>query len=127
MNKELTNKLFNKYPKIFAQKNLPMSESLVCFGFEHGDGWYDILDNLCEKIQQHVDESGCSQVEAVQMKEKYGGLRFYVHGGDKYIDDLIYQAEEESYETCEACGSKENVTSEGSWITTLCQKCRNKS
>ena len=59
MNKELTNKLFDKYPKIFAQKNLPMSESLVCFGFEHGDGWYDILDNLCEKIQQHVDESGC--------------------------------------------------------------------
>ena len=97
----------------------------MCWGFEHGDGWYSIIYNLSEKITK-LDPT----VEAVQVKEKFGGLRFYIgpvkieHSKEVY--DAIDQAEDESFKTCEVCGSKENVTTEGSnWIKTLCEKCRN--
>ena len=50
MNKQLIQQLFDNYPKIFIQKDLPPSESLMCFGFEHGDGWYWLVDHLCNAI-----------------------------------------------------------------------------
>lgn len=56
MKPELENKLFEKYPKIFRQKDLPPNQSCMCFGIECGDGWYKILDVLCQAIQWKVDE-----------------------------------------------------------------------
>lgn len=57
MNKKPQEKLFKKYPKIFQDKDKLMSETCMCWGIEHGPGWYDILDNLCSLIQSHVDNS----------------------------------------------------------------------
>ena len=95
MKKELEDKLFEKYPKIFRQKDLPMNETCMCWGFECGDGWYNILDILCKQIQWHIDKNlkedeleGNVQVEATQVKEKFGGLRFYYHGGNDFINGL---------------------------------------
>ena len=123
MEKKL-NSLFKKYPKIFRQKDLPMTETCMCWGIECGDGWFDIISTLCENIQKYVDETGCPQVEAVQVKEKFGGLRFYVYNSDDFVENLINQAETESYQTCERCGTKNDVITKGSWITTLCGSCR---
>jgi hypothetical protein len=55
MNAELQNKLYEKYPKIFEQKDLPMTQTAMCWGISCGDGWYNIIDNLCNEIQQLVD------------------------------------------------------------------------
>lgn len=97
----------------------------MCWGIECGDGWLGIIDDLCEKIQNHVDKTGITQVEATQVKEKYGGLRFYINFGDDYIDNLIDIAEEESLKTCEICGSKKDVScTGGSLVTTRCADCR---
>ena len=63
-------------------------------------------------------------VLALQIKEKFGTLRYYVYGGDSYAHNAIRKAEDESYNTCEKCGSKENVETKGSWLKTLCNKCR---
>ena len=51
MNKENQDKLFEKYPKIFRQKDLSMDQTCMCWGIECGDGWYPILDALCAEIQ----------------------------------------------------------------------------
>jgi hypothetical protein len=59
----------------------------------------------------------------VQVKEKYGGLRFYVNGGNVDTDKLISEAEALSYEICEVCGKKGKPNEDG-WISTLCKKCR---
>lgn len=61
------------------------------------------------------------QVEAVQVKEKFGGLRFYINGGDKHIWALVDFAEAMSYRVCEICG-KPGKTREGGWILTLCDE-----
>ena len=123
MKKELDEKLCEAFPKIFAQRGLPMNETCMCWGFECGDGWYQLIYNLCDKIQKHCDEAGF-QVEAVQVKEKFGGLSFYVGSADDFVFDLINKAEEESYKICEDCGSEEFVdVRSGGWIRTLCDEC----
>ena len=64
-----------------------------------------------------------AQVEAVQIKEKFGGLRFYTHGGDDLVQGMIWLAESMSYNICEECGSTNNVTQTKGWIISMCEDC----
>jgi len=68
------------------------------------------------------DEYSGSYPKATQVKEKYGGLRFYMTCGNDEIYSLIQKAEELSYKTCEECGSPGEERG-GSWINTLCDNC----
>jgi len=120
---ELQNALFKKYPEIFAGKDKSIIESLIPFGLECGDGWAGIIDTLCKLIQEYVSDHKGYQTEAVQVKEKYGGLRFYINGGNDYVDGLITFAERLSYMTCEQCGSTDGVTQTKGWVYTLCRQC----
>jgi hypothetical protein len=61
------------------------------------------------------------QVIAVQVKEKFGTLRFYVYGGDDTTHNYIALAEITSGVTCEICG-KSGSSSSGGWIKTLCKE-----
>jgi hypothetical protein len=111
MSPELDKKLCEKYPKIFVKRNASPSSTAMCWGFQCGDGWYDIIDYLCEKLQELSDRTG-EQVVASQVKEKFGTLRFYVESETREAFDLIRQAEEDSEITCEVCGQP------GTWRTT---------
>ena len=120
MRKELQDKIFEKYPKLYRQKDLDMKQTAMCWGISCGDGWYNIIDNLSSTIQNRVDwlngegyhdyrndlpeDHVKITIEAVQVKEKYGGLRFYINQSDSYIDGAISFAEHLSYKTCETCG-----------------------
>ena len=126
MKKELQDKLFQKYPKIFRQKNLSMQETCLCWGLECGDGWYKIIDLLCELLQWDIDNNKYPQIEATQVKEKYGGLRFYTNGENEHQSGQISYACNLSEITCEECGSMENVTQTTGWIVTLCSDCLKK-
>lgn len=57
MREELDNELCTKYPKIFRDRHAPMSRTCMCWGFEHGDGWYNIIDMMCANIQHHINWS----------------------------------------------------------------------
>ena len=50
MNKKHTERIFNDFPEIFAGRDKPIPESLLLFGFECDDGWYDLVYNLCKKF-----------------------------------------------------------------------------
>jgi len=54
MNSDLQQQLYDKYPLIFSQKDQPMTVTAMCWGITTGDGWYQILDNVCFLIQQRV-------------------------------------------------------------------------
>lgn len=118
MSPELEKKLYAKYPSLFRQKDLPMSQTLMCFGFEVGDGWYDIINNLCKTLTNH---NSAKPIEAVQVKEKFGTLRFYVNYHDEFVDGAIDMAENMSATTCEVCGKRGRSTDSG-WIQTLCDE-----
>jgi hypothetical protein len=126
MKKELDEYLVKTYPKIFADRYSDMKTTAMCWGFECNDGWYEIINTLCLNIQNYLDnDPNIPQVIASQVKEKFGGLRFYINGGDEYIYKLISNAEKLSYQTCEDCGSREKVGQTKGWIITLCEKCAN--
>ena len=57
MSPELDKKLCEKYPKIFSLRYGDMKDTAMCWGFEHDDGWYNIIDRLCANIQSHIDWS----------------------------------------------------------------------
>ena len=102
----------------------------MCWGFECGDGWYNILNLLMSNIQHHIDwknkkEQVVPQVTLDQVKEKFGTLRFYYTGGDEYIRGLVSMAESMSAVTCESCGNPGKQT-HGGWIKTTCKPCEDK-
>jgi hypothetical protein len=132
LKKELQEKIFEAYPNIFRQKDLPQTQTAMCRGISCGDGWYTIINELCANIQNHVinenrnnPEEDNMICEALQVKEKFGGLRFYIHGGDDFIKGLVSLAESLSYRTCSECGNKstQNKKNRG-WVHTLCDTCR---
>ena len=119
MRADLQERLFKKYPKLFRQVDLPVEQSLMSFGIECGDGWYELIDDLCSKLQ-HYD------VEAVQVKEKFGTLRFYLDYYPEGVDQLVEEAEERSSTICEYCGKSGRTVNIGNWLYTVCEECKRK-
>lgn len=131
MKKELDSYLVEKYPKIFINRYGDMKKTAMCWGFEHNDGWFWLLDQLCESIQEYIDTNNkyrekdkqISQVVATQVKEKYGTLNFYFTGGDDYINGMIRMSENMSSNICEFCGSTEEIGTTQGWVYTICKNC----
>jgi hypothetical protein len=126
MKQEFDELLCARYPKLMVNRQKTMQETCMYWGFECGDGWFDILDQLMANIQKHIDlkeRQGLSvpQVTVDQVKEKFGTLSFYYTGGDEYISGLISMASSMSGVTCESCGKPGKQTG-GSWIKTRCEE-----
>ena len=129
MKKELDELLVTKYPKIFRDRHGSMLETAMCWGFDCNDGWFWLLDSLCSSIQSYIDNNPhlkITQVVTTQVKEKFGGLRFYYIGGDETINGMVWLAEHQSYNICEQCGSTSEVGSTDGWIYTRCKSCAEK-
>lgn len=82
---------------------------------EAGDGWFRLIYDLCEQIQKHADEKGLNLL-ALQVKEKFGGLRFYIRGADEHIGALIDEAERKSFTICEVCGEPGERRTSCGWV-----------
>jgi hypothetical protein len=129
MDKENTETLIRDFPILYRGHKDSPSKSLMCFGFECGDGWFQLIYDLSKQISEI-----CPRVKAMQVKEKFGTLRFYVENVQSDKADLIYgvieKAEVKSGIICELCGDDKTPTrktSKGSnWIRTLCEECRRK-
>lgn len=120
MSPELDAFLCSKFPKIFADRRADCKSTAMCWGFECDDGWFNIIYGLCLQIQNYCDaHPEVEQVTAMQVKEKFGTLRFYIFGGNDFIDKLIGEAEELSSYTCEVTGWEGNLFSKNGWLKTL--------
>lgn len=123
------------------------------FGIDTGDGWYELLYDMCKEIAQ-VLEAAEKPVHIVvdQIKEKYGTLRFYYHfegakpqiqtsdfidsgsirtmpeRDDVYqkISEIVQKYEDKSGKVCETCGCQGAVREDLQWIQTLCDTCYSK-
>lgn len=193
MKTELEKKLLTKYPQFFTTDRKiyigekPMQEEVqellnqeemvlpIQFGFECGDGWYMLLDELMADIENRIKNvnrwrktgkhkykflekwsynlrihSGYKQkfrkrlgewiektapriylppltIQIDQIKEKFGGLRFYYSGGDDEIAGMVSLAENLSYHICESCGNTKDIGYTKGWITTMCKECYEKN
>jgi hypothetical protein len=116
MNKENSQYLVTNFPTLYQDYGGDMKITCMAWGFECGDGWFELLKELSEKIESH-------EAVAAQVKEKFGGLRFYLRGGaTDEVWSHVEAAEEKSYETCEVCGQPGSLRGKG-WVQTLCDGC----
>lgn len=93
------------------------------WGLSVGDGWVPLLRDLIIKLEARASKTTIPLV-VVQVKEKFGGLRFYTHNGDGFDQDDIRAAEGLSFKTCEWCGTKGGPdTTNTGWMLTLCPPC----
>ncbi len=123
MNQSNTELLFKKYEKLFEPEDVRNNPQLscMCWGFECGDGWFDLVDRALAKL---AALPGITTVE--QVKEKYGGLRLYLRSTEDAAYTIEDEAEEESLSICEACG-KPGKRNDGGWLSVRCDACRGES
>lgn len=92
---------------------------------ETEDGWNDFLYSVCDIIERHIshiDEKEQLDCFAVQIKSKFGGLRFYMSNHDPYISGVIDLAEKLSFKICEECGEPAKCQCINRWYVTVCDK-----
>jgi len=123
MNGKNTKYLLKTYPKLYVQYYWDKMETCMCWGFDIGEGWFKLIDRLSQRITK-LDPTG--QIQAVQVKEKFGGLRFYINGAPPEIAaklrTLINTAEEKSFHLCQECGKKGKLRDDAGWYITLCER-----
>ncbi len=100
-----------KVPGFVTYRGYSRTQALASVGL----GWAKLINKLFDgKPKDTV---------VIQVKEKFGGLRFYTSGSTEQFENLIREAEDESYITCEICGDPGKLNQDRSWIKTLCPKC----
>ena len=120
MKLELQAELYRRYPKFFRKpgkrfigpETIPdlmerLQDDVAPFderGIECGDGWFSIVDRLCGACESEIEtliSQGVAQEywpRVAQIKEKFGGLRFYVNGPlSSPLQALIQQVENEAH------------------------------
>jgi hypothetical protein len=114
----MTKEEFNKYligigglERTYREYKGPIIES----GWV-GEGWNDLLKNLIDELLQLGWDKRVNQI-----KEKFGGLRFYVENTPVNGHDVIDKYEKLSYSVCETCGNA-GVLRAGKWLKTRCDE-----
>ena len=120
MNQENSADLMAIYPALFSGQD--PREPFPMFGFECGDGWFELLKECIENIKAICERDGLN-VKTRQIKEKYATLRFYIDNHFHDIDEAIEHAERRSAETCEACGQPGIIRKKGYWVYVSCEAC----
>ena len=109
MSPENTQKLFDTFPDLYRDRNLSKHESSMAWGFEFGDGWFDIVWHLSQAIENEARSRGVQAQSkdwprAIQVKQKAGFLIFHLAEDNDASNALIKQANLACQSVCEICG-----------------------
>jgi len=96
MSPELEQVLVDTYPNFFRGKNEPLTQNLMAFGCECGDGWYELIDTFCKLASNKLKHARYIRLKPqfktpdvefekyiapdfkfIQVKEKYATIRLY--------------------------------------------------
>lgn len=109
---EKEQKIFNKYPEIFRNTNLSVKQSCMAWGLDCPTQWFDKIEFACSLLNNLSFRGTKAEFIAVQVKEKFGELRFYydldfaeegydeanVKYIEKFVELIIDNTEKECYE-----------------------------
>jgi hypothetical protein len=114
------NELKDKCPNLFNAELLNEKRCATVRYIETKEGWDNIIETACTKIEAlNIEGLLC-----VQIKEKFGGLRLYCNFETPEVSKIIREAESLAWQTCEMCGTTENVCLQGvSWTVNWCKDC----
>jgi hypothetical protein len=121
MNPKLEEHLIALYPWVKPVK----SPNDRAFRFECGDGWYPLLVDMLNEIEDaHRRDSHGMALQVAYVKEKFGTLRLsmgFIRSPE--IQQIVDSYEKLSARTCEGCGKEHNLHWRGGWATTKCDEC----
>ena len=92
--------LYNHFEDVFCN---------AFWGFEIGPGWFEIIADFVIKLDSHLRKNPEMMREKyiiMQVKEKFGSLRIYLHSSDFYLNSLIAETEKRASNSCTICGNK---------------------
>lgn len=113
MKQELVDRIINKCPNLFSE----LKEIYA------PDGWFNVIHSVSIIIEHELKALPPElqgQIHAVQIKSKFGGLRFYMNKSTPYINGAIALAETLSYTACEDCGAPDAKGRNVGYSMTLC-------
>lgn len=128
MSPKLEEKLVTDFPELFDRVRNHPTLNTRYYGCEMDDGWFQLVYQLCATISRYLKhelarDSGRQVAPVVvrQIKEKFGGLQFYIDGGDDFVRGAIELAENLSRHICETTGRPGELCRKPSgWLKTLC-------
>lgn len=82
-----------------------------------GAGWVPILERLATRLIQLGWDRRVQQI-----KEKFGGLRFYSDSLNGEMSEAVRAAAAEAERTCEECGAPGEMRHKG-WLKVRCDAC----
>jgi hypothetical protein len=125
MNKENA-ELIKKYP--FLRIRNAMTGKLTPKSYNRTymdwmpDGWRIAFgDTFIEELNQALGDEA-KDFRILDIKEKFGGLRFYTNGCNRQAYDVIHKYEHISFLICINCGKPATKISMG-WICPYCDTC----
>lgn len=124
MKQEMDDALVRDFPNLY--RNRQNKQSCLWYGLTVGDGWEPLVRELSMKLEALIlalPARRRKKCNAEQVKEKFGELRFYMHGGTDEMYALIREAEEKSVVTCESCGAPGSVKNNKGWLRSACATC----
>lgn len=133
LKKEYNKNLLEKYPWL-TPYNEWTGELNEDYDYDHTwaddipDGWRLAFgDQMLEELSQLLKKYNIEkEYSIVEIKEKFGGLRWYDDGfpkeGYEEYKDWLYKYEELSFKTCINCGKPATRISKG-WISPYCDDC----
>jgi hypothetical protein len=126
---ELEQQILTRWPDWFLSRG-DVKSSLMGFGFQHGDGWFQLLVETLERIEPEVElwnrelSASGARFEIVEVKQKFGELRIIGMPTNAAIFKAFLDAQQRSRTICENCGAPGRLLEDG-WFQTLCQSCAN--
>lgn len=105
MNSALTENLYAAFPYLYRGHNKPPSESSMYRGFECEDGWYSVLHDLSQELTDYLAQHPDVEIEVMQVKQKFGGLRYFAKDVDAATGEMIERACQRASVTCELTGT----------------------
>lgn len=129
--KLLNNKRKLRYYKILKWIDLNVLDK-ICFLPSYTeldampDGWRKAFGvQMCEEIKQELKrhKGALKNYRITQIKEKFGGLRWYDNWStEKILNEIIPKYTNLSYKTCISCGKPAEYISKG-WVSPYCSDC----
>ena len=128
---EENKKLIERYPflrpqKVFFNELEDDYDYTTTFLDGMPQGWKkSFAIQMCEELREElIKHNYLDEYRLIQVKEKFGGLRWYDCGFpiESKIDEIINKYEELSEKTCIVCGERATKLTKG-WICPFCDKC----
>jgi hypothetical protein len=108
------------------------TKSLMGHGFQHGDGWHQLLARTLERIEPEVSAFNLelakigTRFEILQVRQRFGELQIVALPTTREIIFAFLDARYESLTICELCGAPGELRKADGFQQTLCAKCLEK-